>query len=290
MGDKGHLYQLYVIFAAVLWGTCGTAQAFAPEGVNPVVVGAVRIGIGGIGLFLIGLFKGAFKEKFRMNKKDLFIGAICIALYQPLFFVGITKTGVAFGTVLTLGSAPIFSGIIEYFCTRKVDKVWLISTVVSVSGCVLLFAGQGEMKIEIVGSVLCLTAGFFYSVFVKKTQELFESNSRFMVNAVLFMISGTVLIPSYIMYDASWIITLRGGLVALYLGIVTFTIPLYFFTKGLAKLATPEAVTLTLAEPLTAAILGTVLLREKLSIISIVGIVMLFVGLIINSKPKKISG
>lgn len=47
-----------VLLAAVLWGSTGTAAAFAPSGATPVSIGAARIGaarivIGGLALLLI---------------------------------------------------------------------------------------------------------------------------------------------------------------------------------------------------------------------------------------------
>jgi len=39
-----------VLMAAMLWGTTGTAQAFAPEGAQPEVVGTLRLLIGGVAL------------------------------------------------------------------------------------------------------------------------------------------------------------------------------------------------------------------------------------------------
>jgi len=42
-----------VLAAAVLWGTTGTAQAFAAPGTPPVGVGAVRLAIGGLALLSV---------------------------------------------------------------------------------------------------------------------------------------------------------------------------------------------------------------------------------------------
>ena len=42
-----------VILAAVLWGTTGTAQELGPEGIDPLVVGWVRLAIGGAGLVAV---------------------------------------------------------------------------------------------------------------------------------------------------------------------------------------------------------------------------------------------
>ncbi|HFQ93738.1 MAG TPA: hypothetical protein ENK32_06995, partial [Anaerolineae bacterium] len=45
--------QWFVLAAAVLWGTTGTAQAFAPAGAHPLSVGAMRLLVGGVALFTL---------------------------------------------------------------------------------------------------------------------------------------------------------------------------------------------------------------------------------------------
>ena len=41
------------------------------------------------------------------------MAAASIALFQGLFFSSIRLTGVAIGTVVTIGSAPVFSGFVR---------------------------------------------------------------------------------------------------------------------------------------------------------------------------------
>ncbi|WP_244282259.1 EamA family transporter [Maledivibacter halophilus] len=59
------------------------------------------------------------------------------------------------------------------------------------------------------------------------------------------------------------------------------------FAYGLVNISTPKAVNLTLAEPFTAAMLGVVVFDENLTGVSIIGVLLLFWGLIINSYPEK---
>ncbi|MCY9414525.1 DMT family transporter, partial [Bacillus haynesii] len=60
------------------------------------------------------------------------------------------------------------------------------------------------------------------------------------------------------------------------------------FTTGLAKVPASTAVTLSLAEPLTASLLGTVLVRESLPLVSWAGIALLLLGIFyISYQPKK---
>ncbi|MCK4536659.1 MAG: EamA family transporter, partial [Desulfuromonadales bacterium] len=48
----------FVLGAALLWGTTGTSQTFAPAGFDPIVIGALRLAIGGVALMLLALSRG----------------------------------------------------------------------------------------------------------------------------------------------------------------------------------------------------------------------------------------
>lgn len=134
--------QVLVLMAAILWGTTGSAQAFAPRGATPIVIGALRMAIGGTFLLLVAKVRGGFKTKIKLDKKLLVLASICMAAYQPLFFSGVFKTGIALGTVLALGSAPVFSGMIEYFMGEKLSIRWIIGTIISIIGCSLLLVDR----------------------------------------------------------------------------------------------------------------------------------------------------
>ena len=79
--------------------------------------------------------------------------------------------------------------------------------------------------------------------------------------------------------DLSWLGTTAGLVMALWLGLATISIAYVMFTWGLGGLTAATAATLTLGEPLTASILGIVVLGERLSALAIVGLVILAAGL-----------
>src|SRR5690606_7403094 len=106
---------------------------------TPLAVGSMRLLIGGSALLIFVLISKGITYK-NLPKKRLLLASLSMALYQPLFFTGVDLTGVAVGTVVTICSAPIFAGLIEWMIHRRVpDWVWLVSTLLAVIGCFLLF-------------------------------------------------------------------------------------------------------------------------------------------------------
>jgi DME family drug/metabolite transporter len=123
---------LAVVAAAMLFGTTGTAQALGPPDSTPLGVGAVRIAVGGAALAAVG-FALASAMRRRATTADrqrrphvtvrtfalMGLTGICLAAYQPLFFLGTARNGVAVGTVIALGSAPVLAGALETLLTRR---------------------------------------------------------------------------------------------------------------------------------------------------------------------------
>ncbi len=210
-----------------------------------------------------------------------------MAVYQPLFFTGVKLTGVAFGTVLAIGSAPVFTGFIELGKGKKPTTRWTISTLMALLGCYLLFSGQGEVSVNFNGALYSLGAGLSYAVYVQASRKAFKSLSRLTVNGLIFSMSGLLLLPVLFFTDVSWVISLRGALVVCHLGLIATALAYTLFAFGLKNVNAPTAVTLTLGEPFTAAILGVLVFKETLSIFSITGVVILFAGLLITALPVK---
>src|SRR2546423_12283994 len=117
-GMRGRLPLFMVLLAAVMWGTTGTARALAPADSSPLSVGAVRIAVGGAALVLIALARGSRRATWRGTaartpwaRLPTLTAISAVTLYQLAFFEGVARAGVAAGTLVAIGSAPVFAGL-----------------------------------------------------------------------------------------------------------------------------------------------------------------------------------
>jgi drug/metabolite transporter, DME family len=284
MKQNETFFSILVLAAAMLWGTTGTAQSFAPPGASPLSVGSVRLAVGGAALLIFAWRRGALEGKTLWLKGNTFFAAGCMSAYQLFFFAGVLKTGVAVGTVVTIGSAPVFAGLISMIFRRENPGLkWAAATLISVIGCVLLITGGQKLEVSSIGVVLALGAGISYALYAAVSKQLLESHPPEAVTGVVFSIGTLFLSPFLLFYNLDWLKTIQGISVALHLGLVATAVAYVLFSHGLAKISFPKAVTLSLAEPLTAAALGLFVLKEKLSFTSQVGIILVFAGLVILS-------
>ncbi|MFY4776682.1 EamA family transporter [Metabacillus sp. RGM 3146] len=282
---KGKLPFVYILFAAVLWGTTGTAQTFAPAEAHPISIGTIRLLIGGIALFFISLFRGNFSLKGVKLKQVLGAG-LGMAGYQLLFFSGVKLTGIAIGTVIAIGSAPVFTGLIEWGIRRnQISKLWWSATLLSIFGCCLLFV-NGQITFKPEGIVLALGAGFSFAIYTILSKELLQKHPSDQVAALNFITGAILLLPFLFLFDSSWFLSVRGAAVGLHLGILATAIPYYLFSKGLSAVPASTAVTLSLGEPLTASLLGVFVIGETFTANSWAGFLLIFMGIVMLTMPK----
>jgi drug/metabolite transporter, DME family len=86
---------------------------------------------------------------------------------------------------------------------------------------------------------------------------------------------------------AAWLATGQGLAMALWLALVTTTLAYLLFGYGLAGLPAATVSTLTLAEPLTASVLGLLVLDEHLSPGAVAGLMMLASGIVVLSLATR---
>jgi len=277
--------QLFILLAAVLWGTTGTSQALAPAAGTPQSIGALRLLVGGLGLALYALSK--HPNMFRqIGFVSVLPAGFFVACYQIFFFWGVSLTGVAVGTMVAIGSAPVFAGIIDTVWFRKPPPVsWLMSTLLAVSGCLILLGFSGSIQIEPVGILLAAGAGFSYALYSFLMKKLLIGRAPESVAALVFCIGALFLLPFLFTADLTWVWTAQGMIVVIHLGLLATSLSYYLFCRGLEKIPVSTVVTLSLAEPFTATILGIIVLHETLDVTGWIGLAMILSGLVILGVP-----
>ncbi len=272
---------LFVLVGAILWGTTGTAQTFLPQTVHPLGVGASRLAVGGFSLLLVLLVMRKISFQGWPWKPTIY-AAVSMALFQYFFFTSVRLTGVAIGTVVTIGSAPVFSGIIEWIVVkRRPTPVWVMATFMAIIGCSLLFLNKGGVVVNPIGVGMSLVAGTLFATYTLVNKDVLEKVAPTPAVAVIFSLSAIMLMPFLFAVETDGLWTVNGLLVVLFLGWATTTIAYILFSMGLQHIPSSSAVTLSLAEPLTAALLSVIIVGERLAPLSWVGVLLLLGGIIV---------
>lgn len=305
---------LAAIGAAVLWGTTGTAQALGPDSSDPAAVGAARILLGALVLILLSGSSwrrvavpdprcgpeaggagpaGHTRRGFlsRLPRPALVaLGGLTVAAYQACFFLGVARTGVAVGTVLALGVAPLATGLLGLGLGERPSRRWMVATAGAIVGVVLLVTGSapGGHGVDVLGVTAALGAGVSYAGYTIAARALLVRGERGLpVMASFFTLGALLLAPSLLLADLGWLATPSGLFMVAWLGLVATGLSYVLFQHGLARLPAGTVATLSLAEPLTATVLGVLVLREQLSGLTAAGIAVVVLSLSVVAVRRR---
>jgi DME family drug/metabolite transporter len=211
----------------------------------------------------------------------LALAAGAVGGYQVFFFAAVRMTGVAIGAVVAIGSAPVFTGALTRLTGGpKLGLRWMVATAAAVAGCTVLVTAGKAAGANPAGITLALAAGLCYAVYAVTAARLISAGSpETAVMGLLFGGAAVLLAPVLAASSPGWVLSGRGLAVVGYLGVVTTAAAYLLYGRGLRTLSAPVAVTLGLAEPVVAAILGLVVVGERLTPSGIVGLVLVGVAL-----------
>jgi DME family drug/metabolite transporter len=288
---------LFVLTASVLWGTTGTAATFAPD-VSPLAIGAAAMGFGGLLQAAIAAQPMmAFRADLRTQWRSVALGSLAVATYPLAFYSSMHLAGVAVGTVVSIGSAPLASAVIE----RVVDKRpftgrWIAGAVLGVAGAVLLCiadAGHADAARASgtgwstpAGIGLGLVAGLTYALYSWAAHRLINTGvpSRAVMGTV-FGIGGLLLMPVLVAGGAPLAASWQNLAVGAYMALVPMFAGYVLFGWGLARIRASTATTLSLAETVVAAVLAVVVVGERLPPLGWAGAAMIAGSLFVLTLP-----
>jgi DME family drug/metabolite transporter len=277
------------VLAAVCFATTGTAQQLGPDSSSPLGVAAIRFFIGSIVLFIIAFLRPSRNPISQHQPLATWVWvatAFGQALYGAAFFSAVRSTGVAVGTVVALGSAPLITGAITAFFSRKApSRSWLGTTTFAIIGMSLIVVSGKESQVTVSGVALALFAGLGYALFALGSKTILSSGvSSELAMAKVFGVASLMLAPTLFFVDYKWLLHGDAIVMVVWLGVVTLALAYWSYATGLRQLEPSQTTMITLVEPVVATLLGAVVLSERPSVLAWCGIVVVIAALLADSR------
>lgn len=294
--NKNSLAIFAVLGASVLFASGGASRAIVGFPGTGISFAAWRVFIGAVGLLIYSRYKfGDRGLKVLFKQPIMWLMGGSILFYQASFFFGAGRIGIAIGTLVALGSAPLLAGLISWWMgLGKPTIQWAISTALGIFGLGLLTSTSGSA--DALGLLFVALSGWAYSILtvfgVKVVKE--HNVSGIEVLTVAFAVGAIYSIP-ILATTSSWLVEPKAIGAVLWAGVAAATLAYALFGIGISHLSAGTVSTLTLFEPVTATTLGVLLLNETMNTRGWVGCVVIIVALGLvgyfesKSKPAQIT-
>lgn len=278
-----------VLGAAFLWGTIGPSQVLAAGHLSPAALAGWRHVIGGLALCALALGDRAGLRRLRERRvwTSATLAGLVGAAYQVSFLTAVSLTGAAMGTVVGVASVPLFCGLMARRQDgQRLTRGWLSGSALAVIGSALLLAPAAGARINPAGLAFGLAAGALFALYTAATKRLGATGVPvYAGTGVSMLIGGCVLAPTMVA-GVGGLTDARVLVVIAWLGLVTTAAAYSLYAKGLQTVSTSVAGTLSLGEPLAAALLSTVVLGERLTAGEWAACATILAGLLLASRSS----
>lgn len=289
-----------VAVASVLWGTGGLAVQLVREvePMSPVTISAWRMALAAAVLLLaLVLLRrgGELVDLARTQPGRLLAVGVGTAAYQGFYFVSVTQVGVAVSTVVSLGLAPVLLTVAEGVRHRRAPATGRLVVLAAALVGLLLVSVAGHASSTgpdpVAGVLLAVASGTTYALTTVAGGSISRTSSPLALTTGMTLVGAAVLLPCLAFVDGP---RTTGDPVALawlaYLGALTMALAYVLLYSGLRVVAPSTAVTASLVEPVTAAVVAAVVLQEALGPAAVVGILLVLGAVAGLGRPSAAAG
>ncbi len=285
---------LHLVVAGIAWGTAGAAAAllYRVSDLGPVALSFWRY-VGGIALLLAFLplrarLRGrravapAVPEPRRRRTGRIVATGLGLTLFQTAYFAAVQATGLAVGTVVTLGAGPVLIALgARLTMGERLGRGGLMAVLGALGGLVVLCLGGGGATVRPAGVALALLAASGYAGITLLTRWMGRDGSGgdpYTTTTWAFGVGAVCLLP-FGLLEGLLPQTTTDPLSVLLLLAYTAAVPtalayaLYFAGAAVVRAATASVI--MLIEPVSATVIAVALLGERLTGATVTGTVLL---------------
>ncbi|MDJ0386002.1 EamA family transporter [Streptomyces sp. G-G2] len=298
--------HLYLVVAGAAWGTAGAAASllFLASDLGPLALSFWRCA-GALVLLLAALAvrrpRGRELSARRPSTGSLVATGLLFTLFQAAYFGAVRETGLAVGTVVTLGAGPVLIALgARYWMGERLGAGGLAAVGGALAGLAALTLGGGGAEVRPAGVGWALLSAAGYAAMTLRTRALGRRGAGGdpLVTTAWSLAVGTVCLLPLALLEGLVPHTAQPGRV-LWLLVYVATVPtalayvLYFSGAAAVRAATVSVI--MLIEPVAAAVIGVLVLGERLTGPVVLGTLLLLtavIALIVDEgrRPAEVGG
>ncbi|WP_328429122.1 DMT family transporter [Streptomyces sp. NBC_00443] len=281
---------LYLIVAGAAWGTAGAAASlvYRASDMGPVALSFWRCAIGFMLLLAVRLLRPRVRVRAQsvvsepLGRKALRAGAtgVGLAVFQTAYFAAVDVTGLAVGTVVTLGAGPVFIALgARLTLGERLGRGGVAAVAGALIGLAVLALGGEGATVRPWGVLLALVSAAGYSVMTLLTRKWGRDGGADAAGTSVrsFAVTSLCLLPfalaeGLVPHTAE---PVQLGWLLAYIAAVPTALAYALYFAGAAAVRSATVSVIMLLEPVSAAVLAVLLLGEHLTAPTLAGTLLM---------------
>jgi len=287
-----------LVALSVLWGSSFFFVAVAVRDLPPLTIVVLRIGIAALALWTLlpalGLSMPRDGKAWR-----LFFGIGLLNTVLPSCLTVWAQTHIGSGVASILNATtPLFTVIIAHILTadEKLTFPRLLGVVVGLIGVAVMFGGAAlrSLGVNVVAELAVALAAIAYA-FAAVVGRRFRAMGITPIPAATGMVTASVLLllPVMVIADRPWTHAVPAGATIaaiLALALVSTVVGYILYFRILSTAGATNLLLVAFLAPVSAILLGTVVLGERLEPRHVVGMGLIGLGLmVIDGRPARLA-
>ncbi|MYT15988.1 drug/metabolite transporter, DME family [Streptomyces sp. SceaMP-e96] len=281
---------LYVTLAATAWGTAGAAAAllYRGSGLGPLALTFWRT-FGGLVLLLavrallrrrsgtVAVRTPAPYEPLRRRLPRIVMTGVALAVFQAAYFAAVEATGLAVGTVVTMGAGPVLIAIgARVTMGERLGPGGVLAVAGALAGlAILVLGGDGGTTVRPagIGHALLSAAGCAAMTLITRRLGKGGGSDPYASTVSAFAVGALCLLPlaaveglwpqAHDLGRSLWLLV--------YIAAVPTALAYGLYFAGLAAVRAATASVISLIEPVSAAAIAVLFLGERLTMATAIG-------------------
>ena len=291
--ETSYKYFIGMTIAMILWGIAWTSGKVAAEHANAPVAAFWRYAISLISLIPVIIY---LKTSFKTSAKGyfyMFLGGIFTALFNYLFFKGLSHGEAGYGGTLVTALAPILTYLLSIIIFKvQVTPRQILALVIGIIGAVILlripFDGLGFLNADSLYFFECALVWSVVTIFSQKATKyavaMYYTLVVFTITTFINMIFALPYHPfDFQAYDGIFWANI------IFIGILpgTFSTTLFFLSAG--KIGAHRTGVFMFIVPVGAIVSSYFVYGETIALSTVIGCLLAFVAVVLFNKKNKIS-
>jgi drug/metabolite transporter (DMT)-like permease len=183
------------------------------------------------------------------------------------------------------------------FFKRKIHAIQIIAVLVCYSGILLAFYSDKASYVSsnlLKGTVFVLLSALTYALYLVKSDGLIKNVGTIRFTCISMIVSCIAVLVHYIFVHGIHIFSFpyQVYLIGIGVAVISTVLPSFLMTKGIALIGSSNMAIIASVGPIATIFLSNFILKEKISVLHIVGTVLVLIGVMIlslNGNKKNIS-